>query len=1125
MSTNAKSIFSRKNNTKQIPHKTVFLDPSGRRWKTALAALSLLIFLLSGIVYLIAENLSTYAQIRSSLNGNSYNVLIDRRRQTKEEVFGVYTNNRFESYVSLRENLDNLDTVFFNLLTFARGNDSSLTTVFSNNPNTEEALQYVNSYSPKLKKILTLSDINYDKGEWEPRDTSALLHDLLDQPESFSKFADEVVVQVKRNNFQGLAFDIREKGLPPEKIKIYENLLATIRTKANTEKIPVYSFLPLRNSDVFFNIHSRNSDITVISFYNKPGFDPTPITSTDENISLLYSIIRNNPDLNYYLLMPSLSQEYLISKGETVWRNALTMSDVGEIIKKYSLNINTDDTSLSSYIEYTDENNMKHKIYLADSVTLFNQLSQLTANLSKQPMALGIEQMGYEEPNSWKILNSPTQQERLQYITTEFAFDTFVDKTGRGEMYRILNPLQYGTRQIRFDAGKIVSQSISSFPKRMKIERFGYKDKKIVLTFDDGPDPNYTPKILDILNDKGVKAAFFVIGENSAQNPDILNRIVNEGHTLGNHTWSHPRTHNLDSSTLNSEITSTTNIIREVTNTTPRYFRTPFRDTDTIYTLSDVNSIEIINRNGLIPSEYDVDSKDWETKDKDQILERILTKIDTDGGSQILLHDGGDYNREATVDALPLLIDELRKRGYQIVSLEQMEDNFDFATASRKIFSTQEFLTKKIGLLLSNNILGWLSIILLLCLCIATVRTIIFVFGVVKRAVQRSSKLLPFTPHVSVIIPCYNEQEVVCKTVDSILTSYYPNFEIIVVDDGSKDKTLEKLNTWFGSNKKVKIYSIANGGKAHALNFGISKSRYDFIVCLDADTIFAQNTIKNLMRHFQNDGVGGVAGNVQLGNNRNLLTVFQKMEYIFSQNFDKSAQEGLDCITVIPGAVGAWRKSVLLSVNGFESDTLAEDTDTTIKVLKSGYKIKYDKNAISMTEAPETLKAFFKQRFRWQYGTLQVLFKHKELMFSRSSGYLGLFTFPAMLLSYVFTLLSPLTYLVPIFYGIKYLLSLLYPIIFLWSAQDIRTIQTLVLVGGVYFVVEFILYTYAIFVDKTKHKVRLILLYPIQILIYRQLLWFVTVSVIFRAVKGSAVGWGHLKRTGNVSLRFIKRPT
>jgi peptidoglycan-N-acetylglucosamine deacetylase len=359
--------------------------------------------------------------------------------------------------------------------------------------------------------------------------------------------------------------------------------------------------------------------------------------------------------------------------------------------------------------------------------------------------------------------------------------------------------------------------------------------------------------------------------------------------------------------------------------------------------------------------------------------------------------------------------------------------------------------------------------------------------------------LLPFvgTPLVSIIVPAYNEEVNAVSSLENLLKCDYPNFNIVFVDDGSKDQTFEKVSTAFANHPKVQVFSKPNGGKASALNYGIAQTNAEYVVCIDADTKLLTDAVSKLMVHFRNEQVGAVAGNVKVGNEVNILTRWQSIEYISSQNVDRKAFAYLNAITVVPGAIGAFRKEAIETAGGFSTDTLAEDCDLTIRILRCGYLIDNENKAIAMTEAPETLSQFMKQRFRWTFGVMQTFWKNLDALFNVRYKTLGWLALPDILL---------FKYIIPLFAPLADLLMLIG--LFTGNAEKI----------GVYYLV-FMLVDAAIaalaFLFEKEPLWKLIWLLP-QRLIYRWLMLVVLFKAYRRALKGELQHWGVLKRTGNV---------
>jgi len=369
-------------------------------------------------------------------------------------------------------------------------------------------------------------------------------------------------------------------------------------------------------------------------------------------------------------------------------------------------------------------------------------------------------------------------------------------------------------------------------------------------------------------------------------------------------------------------------------------------------------------------------------------------------------------------------------------------------------------------------------------------------------------------PRVSIIVPAYNEEVNAVGSVQSLLLGDYPNFEVIFVDDGSNDNTFDRVSAAFAGNPKVRVLSKPNGGKASALNFGIAQSTADYVICIDADTKLKKDAVSLLMEHFGErenktvrvmtpEGmsgtgiVGAVAGNVKVGNEVNLLTRWQSIEYISSQNFDRKAFAYLNAITVVPGAIGAFRKQAIEEAGGFTTDTLAEDCDLTVRILRCGYIVENDNRAIAMTEAPETLKMFLKQRFRWSYGVMQTFWKNRDALLNWKYRWLGWVALPNILI-------------------FQYIIPFVIPLADFFMLVGLLTGNASKIAGYylVFMLVDLLVALLAFSFEK-ENLVKLVWLIP-QRLIWRWLTWSVLFRAVRRALKGELQHWGVLKRTGNV---------
>lgn len=407
-----------------------------------------------------------------------------------------------------------------------------------------------------------------------------------------------------------------------------------------------------------------------------------------------------------------------------------------------------------------------------------------------------------------------------------------------------------------------------------------------------------------------------------------------------------------------------------------------------------------------------------------------------------------------------------------------------------------------------TRVLDWIGILfvsyLFLTIVIGFFRMFILIYFCFKQ--YRRNKIIrkyrsinrdyfkAFRPTVTVIIPVYNEEVVIRKTIRAIMKSDYPITEILVIDDGSTDNTAGIVTKVFSFSRKVKLISKINGGKTSALNLAIRHAIGDIIITIDADTVFQKSTISRLVENFSDPKVAAVSGDCKVGNIINQITLWQHIEYVTANHLEKRAFEELNCIPIVPGSNSAWRKSVVQELGSYHHDTLAEDAELTLRILNAGYKIRFEDRAISYEEAPETIKDFIKQRDRWSYGVLQVIWKHKKNIFTSSNKTLKYFAIPSLLFSYLLFLTSPII-----------------DIIFIIS---ILTGSTSIYLFALFFYLTDFLNSFIAFKIGKERMKPLIWLF-IQRLGYRYLIAYVTWRAVIKALKGNLVGWGKLNRSGN----------
>lgn len=405
------------------------------------------------------------------------------------------------------------------------------------------------------------------------------------------------------------------------------------------------------------------------------------------------------------------------------------------------------------------------------------------------------------------------------------------------------------------------------------------------------------------------------------------------------------------------------------------------------------------------------------------------------------------------------------------------------------IFNVMEKML--ISYLFLTIVIGFIRMIILYIFCFRQHRRIKIIRE--HRKINRNFLKL-YRPSVTVIIPVYNEEVVISRTIKAILMSDYPITEILIIDDGSTDQTAAIVSKEFSKNRTVKLIKKRNGGKSAALNYGLKRASGDIIITIDADTVFKKSTIPYLVEHFSDPRVAAISGNCKIGNIGKQLTLWQHIEYVTANNIEKRAFEELNCITVVPGSNSAWRKSVMKDLGYYHNDTLAEDSELTLRILNAGYKIIYEDRAISYEECPETVKGFIKQRDRWSYGILQVAWKHKKNILTSSNKTLKYFAIPSLLFSYLLFLTSPLI-----------------DIIFIVSLLSGTT--SIYLFALLFYLTDFLNSFIAFKIGK--ENMRPLIWVFIQRLAYRYLLAYVTWRALLLALRGNSVGWNKLNRSGN----------
>lgn len=730
---------------------------------------------------------------------------------------------------------------------------------------------------------------------------------------------------------------------------------------------------------------------------------------------------------------------------------------------------------------------------------------------------------------------------------------------------------------------------------------------KIAITFDDGPKPVLSEKIMDALERNRVPAAFFYIGKSIFMHPNIVYDAGRRGFTIGNHSFMHSDNVDRSPNRLSLELHATEYLISRITGKASFYYRPPYLngigvDPSMNPYLPVPDEIVWVMENGYNPVGSDIDPEDWLATSKEDVIDRLHTALtDSPNGHILLLHED-----QQTLEALDDIVATLRTSGYSIVSLDELltPPQSIQLTQSLSLGSTDEKTKGEVSLLqwflykdgdldpylitgtfgiqthealirfqlkhrlisgatpassagvtdkatraaiasaaptvltplasgkglpgslyasevgnffryayinifpTAHAVLAFmvrfaLFLVILRCLVVLTFLTI----GHFKKTpladiqtLRKKTKRLG----VSILIPAYNEQENIRATVESVLRSQHARREIVVVDDGSTDKTGDIVRQVISEHmsEPIRLVQVENGGKARALNHAMQAARYDVCAVLDADAVLDPDALTYFVQHFSDSRIAAVAGKVGTTQSKYTLDLFQALEYAIGQNIDKRAVSILGAVGVVPGPAGAWRKSAIIEAGGFSSDTLVEDQDMTLTLLRNGKKVAYEEKAVAYTETPHTVKNFLKQRFRWVYGTIQCFWKHKRVIIERPVSGMSLIVMPNI---FIFNILLPLSY----------------------PFADSALVFGLLISDWHGLVAPFAIFTafdvfYAgIGAWPERNRWKLLCVVPLQRIAYRQLLYYSVMRGVVRAIEGTGSGWNKFAKVGETQRFYF----
>ena len=1022
----------------------------------------------------------------------------------KPLAIGFYVNWDESSYASLKRNLDHLDWV---ITEWAHLQDTANQT----NPLATQidapALNLVRLTRPQTQVLPMVQNLVDEK--WN---SELLARSLADEP-ARQRLINNLLTFVTENKFAGICVDFEEPttATRPNLLTFMQELHAAFSSQGLT----VVQAVPFDDEDWDYKGFAAATDYSILMAYDQhwAGSDPGSVAAQswyERNLASRMTELDPNKTI---IAIGSYGYDWIAGESEA---REVTVQEALLAARDSEASIVFDEETKNPHFQYTEEDNSIHDVWFLDGVTAYNQMH---AGNRFNCAGFALWRLGSEDPSVWSILgagqnaDSPDELRRIRY-------GYLVDFEGSGELLKVVSRPQDGSRDIKVDGetGLITTEGYVSTPSSYVIQRAGDHPGMIALTFDDGPDPQWTPAILDILKKENVPATFFIIGKNGQSYPEIVRRIVNEGHELGNHTFSHPNLGELPRPLVDLELNATQRLIESLTGRSTVLFRPPYFGDAEADKPEEVEPAIRAEQLGYIMVGLRIDPSDWKTPvSAAEIIQRTTERaLDTNPetrGQVVLLHDSGG-DRSATVAALPGLIHELRARGMRFVPVSELggltRDQVMPVTMPGQQFYTQADTVAFYFLSAGGWLLQWVFLIGILL----GLGRLLFIGGLAFAQWLRSRQRrhihagAGYSPFVSVIVPAHNEEVVILKTIRSLLASEYGQFEIIVVDDGSQDNTSEVVSKCFTEEPRVQLFRTTNIGKSGALNLGLRHAKGAVVVALDADTLFSPQTIGALAKRFYDPRLGAVAGNAKVGNRINIVTRWQALEYITSQNMDRRAFASLNCITVVPGAVGAWRRDLLAEIGGFSSDTLAEDQDLTLQIRRLGYSVGYEEDAIAWTEAPDTLRSLARQRFRWAFGTLQCMWKHREALFRPRYGTLGFIAMPNVwIFQILFALISPVMDLIIAYTLIAALLEK-------WQQPDgygFSNLRQVLFYYGLFLALDWAAAGFAFLLER-REKWGLLWWLFLQRFCYRQVMYYVMIKSVASALQGVLVGWGKLER-------------
>jgi len=775
-----------------------------------------------------------------------------------------------------------------------------------------------------------------------------------------------------------------------------------------------------------------------------------------------------------------------ISYAETMWMADRFQGEVGFAAG-----------SGNTYVRFLDQQRRLNEIWLLDAVSLYNQIGMLPEGQN-----LAIWPLGYEDPTIWQVLDNTTPEVLEQPV----SLANHIAIVGGGPFTALDRASHDGIRQIETNGGQaVVGQGYTDIPRPTTITRWGANPlSELVLTFNGIPDQDILPDFLDALNDRGIEATFFISGMGLLKRSEAAREIEAAGHRIGALTLLDNPSSDMARAQQKVSLNGMQHLLAHTTGHRTVFVRDLSGPREVLRNLDDLEKLSVLLDNGYLPVSSGISPQDGPF-DQARFLDRVRV-AGVNQRTAVLGFDITAPNAEDILASIPEMVDLLKRDGFRFTALDSLS-GLEEAVLSppTNIENRQDPITYSLLHFWYFN----LSAVFLVLMVIATARALVYlVLAFVRRPSDHFDPR--YHPPVTVLVPAFNEENVIERCIRSILNSNYPDLRVIVIDDGSADHTAPLVLEKFGDDPRVTLLHQENQGKWMAENSALDRVETPIFVGVDADTMVNPDAISWLVQRFKDERVGAVAGFVEVGNRQNFLTACQELEYLVSQSFARRAFEVFNGILVVPGAIGAWRTEAVRKAGKYSGNTITEDADLTVAIHRAGYLVKFQDQARAKTEAPATVAAFLKQRLRWVLGMLQTSWKHRgAITEGRTVGYISIMD--AIWFSLLTSLLSPIVDILLLVIIVKVAFAAI-----TGAASGLSEFPLIVI--GTYFLLMGIdmVNTLAAFRFERKFDIKLLLLVPLLRFGYRQLMYISSLRAMGRAVSGRLPGWNKLSRTGTV---------